>query len=538
MARAPWSRLADQPAEGAGPQPLSVRHARTAAGGAGPQPACHGGGTGRDRRTVARATSREHGHRRRVPGRGGRSYPDPRPEEHSHVLRSRQPATDRADRRRGARPRAVVLTTADGQQIGAFRARANAPTGAGIIILPDVRGLHPYYEELALRFAEAGVDAVAIDYFGRTAGTGDRDADFDYRSHVGQMTWDGTLADIRAGAAAVREGGRVVALFAIGFCMGGRLAFLTPTIDLGMSGAIGFYGWPTGSRPSSPAPVDVAAEMRAPILGIFGGRRRGDHARRRRRVRARPGRRRGGPRARHLPRRAAQLLRPQGGRLRRGVDERLAPDAEVHPGEHAGRVSRSTELGTRRRRPRRRCLRLAGAGRHRPTAGRCRRSSRAAGGPTGRRCTSTPATSTGGRSTRSGRTPGARRAGSGCGSPAEPDATELVAFAWYGPPTDADLVVAPDHRTAGLARSHGRLGRGPGRTVRCGPRPGGSADSTSTRVESTGRSGAAVPRAAGPDLDRRAPIPDRRGSLRALGLSRGLRAGLRPPLRPDRATST
>ncbi len=165
----------------------------------------------------------------------------------------------------------LVLTAPDGNRLNAFRAHATAPTGAGIIILPDVRGLHPYYEELALRFAEAGVDAVAIDYFGRTAGTAPRDADFDYRPHVGQMTWDGTLADIRAGAAAVREGGRVVALFAIGFCMGGRLAFLTPTFDLGMSGAIGFYGWPTGSRPSSPAPVDVAAEMRAPILGIFGG---------------------------------------------------------------------------------------------------------------------------------------------------------------------------------------------------------------------------------------------------------------------------
>ncbi len=64
----------------------------------------------------------------------------------------------------------LVLTAADGNQLSAFRARANAPTGAGIVILPDVRGLHPYYEELALRFAEAGVDAVAIDYFGRTAG--------------------------------------------------------------------------------------------------------------------------------------------------------------------------------------------------------------------------------------------------------------------------------------------------------------------------------------------------------------------------------
>lgn len=165
----------------------------------------------------------------------------------------------------------LTLTAEDGTTLAAFRARANAPTGAGIIILPDVRGLHPYFEELALRFAEAGVDAIAIDYFARTAGAERRDEGFQYMPHVGQMTWEGTLADIHAAAAALREGGRVVALFAVGFCMGGRLAFLTPTMDLGMSGAIGFYGWPTGVRSSSPAPVDVTAEMRAPILGIFGG---------------------------------------------------------------------------------------------------------------------------------------------------------------------------------------------------------------------------------------------------------------------------
>ena len=50
------------------------------------------------------------------------------------------------------------------------------------MILPDVRGLHPFFEELALRFAEAGVHAVAIDYFSRTAGTGRASADFDSRA--------------------------------------------------------------------------------------------------------------------------------------------------------------------------------------------------------------------------------------------------------------------------------------------------------------------------------------------------------------------
>ena len=70
-----------------------------------------------------------------------------------------------------------------------------------MIVLPDVRGLHHFYEELALRFAEAGIDAIAIDYFGRTAGIGDRGEGFDYQPHVAQLTWDGD-ARRRAGRAA------------------------------------------------------------------------------------------------------------------------------------------------------------------------------------------------------------------------------------------------------------------------------------------------------------------------------------------------
>ena len=74
----------------------------------------------------------------------------------------------------------LVLTAADRNRFAAFRARANEPSGAGVVILPDVRGLHPYYEELALRFAEHGIDALALDWFGRTAGPEPRGDDFDY----------------------------------------------------------------------------------------------------------------------------------------------------------------------------------------------------------------------------------------------------------------------------------------------------------------------------------------------------------------------
>jgi carboxymethylenebutenolidase len=168
----------------------------------------------------------------------------------------------------------LVLEAADGNRFQAFRARAATSNGSGIVILPDVRGLHPYYEELALRFAENGVDAVAIDYFGRTAGIGSREHGFEYMPHVSQATWPTLSADIRAAADHLRmaDEGRVTALFTVGFCYGGRLAFLSSTLGLRLAGAIGFYGIPVGpGRNDIPAPVDVVDQMANPILGMFGG---------------------------------------------------------------------------------------------------------------------------------------------------------------------------------------------------------------------------------------------------------------------------
>jgi carboxymethylenebutenolidase len=172
--------------------------------------------------------------------------------------------------------RLETLTAADGNRFAAFHARAATPGGAGIVILPDVRGLHPYYEELALRFAEHGVDAVAIDYFGRTAGVGRRGADFDFMPHVSSTTWAGISADIAAGVAAVRasDGDRVGATdaFTIGFCMGGRMSFLAGTLGLGLAGVIGLYGTLVGTwRNDAPPPLDLVGSIRTPVLGLFGG---------------------------------------------------------------------------------------------------------------------------------------------------------------------------------------------------------------------------------------------------------------------------
>src|SRR3981081_2199522 len=90
----------------------------------------------------------------------------------------------------------LELTASDGNRFAAYFARAAEPSGAGMVVLPDVRGLHHFYKELAQRFAEAGIDAVAIDYFGRTAGIGDRSEGFDFMPHGEKTTSEGIAADV------------------------------------------------------------------------------------------------------------------------------------------------------------------------------------------------------------------------------------------------------------------------------------------------------------------------------------------------------
>src|SRR5579872_1819568 len=107
----------------------------------------------------------------------------------------------------------------------AFAALPDETGDAGVVILPDVRGLYRFYEELALRFAERGHAAIAFDYFGRTAGVEKRGDDFEYMPHVQQTTPEGVQADVAACVAWLREHG-CTSVFTVGFCFGGRNSWL------------------------------------------------------------------------------------------------------------------------------------------------------------------------------------------------------------------------------------------------------------------------------------------------------------------------
>ena len=92
----------------------------------------------------------------------------------------------------------LVLEASDGNRFAAFLATPEEPSDTGVVILPDVRGLYRFYEELALRFAERGYPALAYDYFGRTAGAEKRGDDFEYRPHVEAVSPEQIQRDVRA----------------------------------------------------------------------------------------------------------------------------------------------------------------------------------------------------------------------------------------------------------------------------------------------------------------------------------------------------
>ncbi|MCW2683877.1 MAG: Dienelactone hydrolase-like enzyme [Blastococcus sp.] len=144
----------------------------------------------------------------------------------------------------------LTLTAGDGTEFSAAYA-APAPTPrVGVVVLPDIRGLHPYYVALAERFAEAGLAAVAIDWFGRTAGlagdTGTRGADFDWQTHIPQTTPEGIDADITAAIGYLRErNGGDLPVVTVGFCFGGSHSWRQSGGTLDLAGCAGFYGKPS-----------------------------------------------------------------------------------------------------------------------------------------------------------------------------------------------------------------------------------------------------------------------------------------------------
>ena len=229
----------------------------------------------------------------------------------------------------------LVLEAADGNRFAAFLATPEEPARVGVVILPDVRGLYRFYEELALRFAERGYAAARVRLL-RTDGRG-REARRRLRVHAARAADDaggraGRCRRMRRASPSSRVRGR----------LHGRVLLRRPQLVARR----GFRARPRRRdrllrparvRATTAHPVRRSARPRwpCPILALQGGDDPGIPVEDSRDVRRGARRRRCRPRGRDLRRRAAQLLRPQARGVRRRLRGRLEPRARFRRADYS-----------------------------------------------------------------------------------------------------------------------------------------------------------------------------------------------------------
>ena len=158
----------------------------------------------------------------------------------------------------------LELTAGDGNHFAAFEAVPTLPSGVGVVLLPDIRGLHPFYVALAERFAEAGLTTIAMDYFGRTNGVAQRDDSFDWQSAIPQVIPEHVLADAGACAERLRGQHGVSSVISLGFCFGGGHSWRLGASNLGLAGCVGFYG-------RAALLAEVVDDVTSPLLMLIAG---------------------------------------------------------------------------------------------------------------------------------------------------------------------------------------------------------------------------------------------------------------------------
>ena len=203
------------------------------------------------------------GHREPLTRPRRSSYPGPMCFDHDS-----EPPVPAGDR--DITTRDMTLTAGDGNELMAFEAFGEEESRAAVVVLPDVRGLFQFYKDLAARFAQAGHDAIAIDYFGRTAGHGERSDDWDYGPHVQTTTLEGVREDVAAAVSRLRTHNPDRAVFTVGFCFGGSNSWHQAANGLGLSGAVGFYGRPRRDNEDGGV-ISRVEQMTCPLLALMGG---------------------------------------------------------------------------------------------------------------------------------------------------------------------------------------------------------------------------------------------------------------------------
>ena len=150
-------------------------------------------------------------------------------------------------------------------------AKGNLPI---IIVVSEIFGVHEYIDDVTRRFAKLGYLAIAPEFFTRAGDPNTYGTIAEIQANIVAKTPDAqVLNDLQAALVwAGKNGGDLKRVGVTGFCWGGRITWLSATLPQVKAG-VAWYGRVIGEKTeNSPRhPVDLAADLKAPVLGLYGG---------------------------------------------------------------------------------------------------------------------------------------------------------------------------------------------------------------------------------------------------------------------------
>lgn len=169
----------------------------------------------------------------------------------------------------------VMIPVADGQLPGYFAKPAGTGPFPIVLVNEEIFGVHDYIKDVCRRLAKLGYAAVAVEIYARLADLSKAtDAGEIIRSVVAKAPDATVMSDSDSAVAyAAAHGGDNNRLAVIGFCRGGRNAWLYDAHNPKVKAAVAFYG-PVGGAATDLQPktaTDIAGSLHAPLLGLYGG---------------------------------------------------------------------------------------------------------------------------------------------------------------------------------------------------------------------------------------------------------------------------
>ena len=169
----------------------------------------------------------------------------------------------------------ITIPTGDGD-IPAYRAMPSQRRAwPAVLVVQEIFGVHEHIKDVCRRFAKLGYLAVAPELYARQGDVSTLTNIEDIRKIVAQVPDAQVMADLDATTAWIKSSGDgdIEKLGITGFCWGGRIVWLYAAHSTQLKAGVAWYGRLVG-KPSElqPAhPLDAAASLKVPVLGLYGG---------------------------------------------------------------------------------------------------------------------------------------------------------------------------------------------------------------------------------------------------------------------------